>query len=351
MIPLAGQCVVEIGGARYSSRAASSLLECVTLDLTADKTSEAEISFADPDFAVTDLHLDATGLPNLSCRVWMAYGDQLGEPWFKGTLAGHEHDGRVARFRFHDQGSKMKREKKARFHNGKTDFDVMRALAEEYGLSCVVLDDAPDSAPHASLIQRGKSDWDFARTIARRSGARIWVEGDTLFVQEAGKHGASIARLKYRDDFLMMLPAAFSYRLPENRRGRHRSVHVHARGSAGERLTGEVTSEDRGRVHQGVSEDLTHHTRAEATRRARAIRAHARETAFEHRVRLVAASPVRITLRSVITLAGCGDFYSGEYVVHALRKEWRKGSVQDELTLRRDLGKQKTAPARSRARR
>lgn len=324
------------------------------LDLTADKTSEAEITFADPDFAVTDQHLDATGLPNLSCRVWMAYdGDNLGPSWFKGTLAGHEHDGRVARFRFHDQGSKMKREKKARFHNGKTDFDVLRAVASEHGLSFVVMDDAPDSAPHTSLIQRGVSDWDFARTIARRSGVRLWVEGDTLFAQEAGKHGASVTRLKYRDDFLMMLPAGFSYRLPENRRGRHRSVHVHARGSAGERLTGEVTSDDRGRVHQGVREDLTHHTKAGAMRRARAIRANAREKAFEHRVRLVAASPARISLRSVITLAGCGAFYSGEYVVHALRKEWRRGSIQDELTLRRDIGrqKQKTAPARTRARR
>jgi len=79
MLPLGAQCVVEIGGKRYSSRASSSPVEHVVLDLTADKTSEAEIAFADPDFAVTDLHLDETGLPNLACRVWMAYGDNLGE--------------------------------------------------------------------------------------------------------------------------------------------------------------------------------------------------------------------------------------------------------------------------------
>lgn len=350
MLPLAARCIVEIGGTRYDSVREGSLLQSVTVDLTTDKTSEAVIVFADSDFSFTDRHLDESGLPNLQARVWMGYRE-LGEPWFKGTLAGHEHDGEYATFRFHDQGAKMKRETKVRYHNRKTDIEIMRELAAEHGLQLSLGDGVEDSEQHDSLIQRGVSDWDFIRTIARRSGVRVWVEGDTLFVRSAGKDGQSAATITYREDFLLVRPVSLSYTLPESRRGRHRSVAVHGRGAAGKRLTGEAQEDGRGRVHQGAGEDLTHHTKAAADRRARARRAHVRESAFEHRIRLIPATVAgRIGLRYVLKLAGCGDFYGGEYTVHSLRKEWRTGKLVDELTLRRDLGKQKTRPRRTRAR-
>lgn len=341
MRTLAARCVVEIGSARYSSRVEGSRLICVTVDLTTDKTSEAQITFADPDFEITDRHLDDTGLPRLGARVWLGYGEDLGEPHFKGVLAGHEHDGERAVFRFHDTGAKLKTDKKLRYHSGKSDFAILRSIAEEYEMSFVVLDDVQDGAAHDSLIQRGMTDWDFIQTIARRSGVRLWVEGDTIFAREAGKHGNAAQIITYRKDFLLVRPVSLSYKLPENRRGRHQSVRFHVRGADGRRLTGEDAGEERGRKHQSAGEDLPHHTRQEAARRARGKRLHVKESAFEHRIRLLDAGASRFRLRSVLALAGCGDFYGGDYVIHAIRKEWRAGALTDELTLRRDIGKAK----------
>ncbi len=351
MLPLSARCIVVIDQTRYDSAREGSLIQSVSVDLTTDKTSEAVVTFADPTFAFTDRYLDETGMRHLEVRIWMGYGEELGEPWFKGTLAGHEHDGEYATFRFHDPGAKMKREKKQRYHTAKTDFEILRSIAGEYGLRFTVLDEARDSEPHESIIQRG-SDWDFARTIARRAGVRLWFEGDTLFAREAGKRGAASTTLVYRDDFLIIRPVSFSYKLPESRRGRHRSVRVHARGSGGRRLTGEDTTDGRGRVDEGGGKDLPHHTKRGAERRARAKRLHAKESAFEHRIRLLPASGVtRINLRSVVGLDGCGEFYGGEYVVHSLRKDWRTGKLTDDVTLRRDLGQVKPKTRRRRARR
>lgn len=330
-----------MGSARYSSRVDGSRLACVTVDLTTDKTSEASVTFADPDFEITDRHLDDTGLPRLGVRIWLGYGEELGEPHFKGVLAGHEHDGERATFRFHDTGAKLKTEKKLRYHNGKTDFGVLRSIAEEHELRFVVLNGARDGAAHESLIQQGMTDWAFVQTIARRSGIRLWVEGDTMFAQEAGKHGTAAQTITYRKDFLLVRPVSLSYKLPENRRGRHAAVKFHVRGADGRRLTGEDAVDERGRKHQSAGEDLPHHTRAEAARRARGKRLHVKETGFEHRIRLLDAGTSRFRLRAVLALAGCGDFYGGEYVIHALRKEWRRGALTDELTLRRDIGKAK----------
>lgn len=345
MLPLTARCVIDMGSVRYSSRNESSRLMTVTVDLTTDRTSEAEVVFADPNFEITDRHLDDTGLPRLTARIWLGYGEDLGEPHFKGVLAGHEHDGERAVFRFHDQGAKLKTDKKLRYHNGKSDFDIIRSIAGEYEMNFVVLEGAQDGEAHESLIQRGVNDWDFIRTIARRYGIRLWIEGDTIFAQGAGKHGTSAQVITYRKDFLLVRPVSLSYKLPENRRGRHQSVKFHVRGAGGQRVTGEDVSDERGRKHQSAGEDLPHHTRGEAARRARGKRLHVKESAFEHRIRLLDASASRFRLRSVITLAGCGDFYGGDYVIHALRKEWRRGALMDELTLRRDLGKAKPRPA------
>lgn len=347
------RCIVEIGGTRYDSRAPESRLRSVAIELTADRTGEAEISFADPDFAFTDRHLDQTGMPNLQCRVWMGYAEGVGEAIFKGRLVGHEHDGEYATFRFHDRAAVMKREQKLRYHRAKTDFGVMRSIAEEHGLQFQLVGEARDSAAHPSLPQQGVTDWDFILLIARRSGLRVWVEGDTLFAQKAGVQGGAAAILTYREDFLMLRPVSLTYRLPESRRGRHQRVAVHGRGPAGERITGESAGDERGRVHQSAREDLTHHTRAEAERRANAIKAGVRESAFEHRVRLIEAAAAGTTpaLRGGVTLKGCGDFYGGDYVVHVLRREFRRGALTVELTLRRDLGKAKAPRKRGRAKR
>ncbi len=342
-LPLAPHAIVEINQQIYDTWKEGSPLASVRVELTTDKTSEATVVVWDENFLITDSHLGDTGLNKSTVNVWLGYGRDLGAPLFQGKFAGHDHDGKLATFRFHDLSIDMKREKKARYHNRKTDFAVLRQLAADNGLAFSVSKDAIDSEPHASLIQRGLTDWEFARTIARRAGLRLYVIGQTLYAEEAGKSKQERQTITYRDDFLLVRPISLTYKLPENRRGRPGKVEVRGRGHGGSQLSGCAGEGTRGNSDLGVHEDLPHHTQRGAERRAQAKRATHRESAFEHRIRLLPAyEGSRIGLRESIGLAGVGDFYGGTYIVHELCSEFRAGSLIDELTLRRDIERPRT---------
>lgn len=335
---LTARCVVEIDGVRYESRSESARLASVVVDTETDLTGEATVTFIDPRFEITDRHTDATGMRYAECRVWTGYGADLGGPYFAGKLVGVEHDSQHVALRFHDKSREMKKETRSRYHNAKTDVQIMRDICAEYGLGFQVVGGHVDSEAHASLMQRGVCDWDFLRSIARRAGWVVWVDGQTLYAQEAGVQAKGGVTLKYREDFLFMRPLTLTFKLPENRRGRARHVSAHTRGPSGERITGESAgSYQRGRELSSHA-DLPHHTRQAAERHARGIRLKSGETAFECRIQLLPAAGRQIGIRSVVTLAGVGDFFGGEYVVRAARRSWRGGPLTDELTLGRDIG-------------
>lgn len=341
-LPLVPHAIFELNGRRYDSHVNEGVLVSIRVELTTDKTSEATLVVCDPKFTFTDSHLTETGLRQTVIAIWLGYGNDMGAPVFRGKFASHEHDGQLATFRFHDLGAKMKQEKKTRYHNRKTDFGILRDVAAEHGLNFMLHGDAPDSEPHDSLIQRGVTDWAFARTIARRAGLRMWVDGSTLHAEEAGKTGRGGVTIRYLEDFLLIRPVSLSYRLPENRRGRPGAVGVRTRGAGGTQLEGRDGDGTRGNTHLGVKEDLTHHTQRAAERRARAKRAALREGAFEHRIRLLPAyRGLRVGLRGSVNLENVGRFYGGTYIAHEMVIDFRPGALVDELTLRRDIEKPK----------
>jgi hypothetical protein len=332
--------IVEIDGRRYDSWENESLIIEATVELTSDKSSEATISVSDSDFKFTDRHLVSDGLRRATARFWMGFGNeqQLGEPLFKGMLARAEYDNQVSKFCFHDKSSEMRKEKKARYHNRMTYLQILRKLARENGLQFVGPTSADEGEVFDSIMQDGKTDWEFARKIARRAGLRLFVRGDTLFAVEANRTSAPVATINYPEDFLMLRGFGLSYKLPENKHGRPRKVQMRGRGRSATRLSGDAESGSRGTVELGLTEDLPKHTAKAAKHRAKASRESKREHAFEHHVSLL---PVyeggHIHVESTIMLTGLGEFYSGKYLVTESRYSSRPGNLTNELTLGRDI--------------
>ena len=246
-------------------------------------------------------------------------------------LARAEYDDQVSKFCFHDKSSEMRKEKKAVYHNRTTYLQILRKLATQNGLLFVGPDGPDEGEVFDSVMQDGKTDWEFARKIARRAG-------DTLFAKEANRTGAPVVTINYPTDFIMLRGFGLSYKLPENRHGRPRRVEVRGRGRNAARLSGEAEDGSRGNVELGIKEDLPKHTTKAAKHRAKARRESKREHAFEHHVSLLPAfQGGHIHVESTIMLTGLGEFYSGKYLVTETRNNFRAGSLTNELTLGRDI--------------
>lgn len=347
-------CVVEIDGEEYDSWKDGGLINGVTVTLNTDKSGEAIVALADPRFIFTDAHLDASGLRRAKVRVWMGFGEkaQLGPPLFEGLLSGHDHDGAIATFAFDDHLSRMKQKKRSRYHINKSDLDVMRSLAGEYGYRIVISKDVPDSEVNDCLIQWGQTDWQFFMETARRCGLRVYMQGQTLYVQEAGRTGEAVVDLVYgpqsgddASEFVMMRGIGLSHKLPENKKGRPGRVEVRTRGRGGRMISGDDGDSDtRGGDHVHVEEDLPHHTERAARRRARARRSLHREDAFDHRIRLLPAflrSHVPLRQGETVRLLGVGQFYSGTYIIRSARYIYDTNQYAAELSLKRDIAKKK----------
>lgn len=340
--PFNPHCIIRLDNREYSAWREQALISRVTIDLTTEKSSEATLVVFDPKFEFTDRHLDAGGLRYLTAQIWLGFGalDTRGVADFKGRFVEHDHDGTMATFRFHDEGTRLKQGKKTRYHTRASDLQIMRKVADEHGLSLVIVGEVEDSEPHASLIQRGVTDYKFLRRIAERAGLRFWFEGDTMYVQGAGKTDKinPLQTLTFRKDFTILTPLNLGYKQPENRRGRPSAHESRGRGRGGRRLSGTSEQSERGTEQIGVGEDLPHHTTKAAKRRAKAKKALKRENSFEHRIRLIATAAVSaMKLRGTINLSGVGKFYTGAYLVHEIHREFTPGNLTTELSLRGDI--------------
>jgi hypothetical protein len=320
-------CVFEIDGVEYDDWQDKELISRVTCKLATDKSGDATVELLDPKSFYTDKHLDESGLKRASLRVWMGFGErsQLGPPLFEGLLSGHSHDGSVATFVFDDHSSRMKQRRHSRYHTTRTDLGIIRSIAKEYDISVVVAEGVPDSPAHDDcLIQFEQTDWQFMMETARRSGLRLYMRGQTLYVQEAGKTGEAVADLVYsrtsgEGDFVFKRGLGLSHKLPENKLGRRGHVQVRTRGPRVRALAGEDGDEEtRGGHHTHVEEDLPEHTARAAKRRARARRSLSREDAFEHQIRLLPDFLRRrapLKQGETVNLLEVGEFYSGKYVI------------------------------------
>jgi hypothetical protein len=333
---LSPHAIVEIENRRFDSWLGLDLLTA-SVDLTTDKTGEGSVELFDPDFKILDAFL-GNGIRSLVARFWFGWTQNLGNSLFVGQLARVEWNEKVTTFRFHDYSAKMKQTKKARNHKKKTDLQILKDLAQENGLRFVAPKTLPPSEPLDTIIQSGKTDWEFALKIAEKAGLRLYVRDDTLFAVEAGTTALqpAAASLQYGADFTMLRGFGLSYKLPENKKGRPRKTEVRGRGKGGKRLTGQAEVGTSGTTDIVVKEDLLKHTVSLANRRASGKRDRRREYAFEHSIKTLHSFRQIVDVRNTITLGGMGGFFSGNYVVTDVRHQFRAGSLTSEMTVGRD---------------
>lgn len=327
-------CIVEIEGRRFDSWRDNNVISS-SIGLTTDKTGEGSIELFDPDFKILDGFLGG-GVKALQARFWYGWKSDLGNALFVGNLARVEWSDRTTVFRFHDYSAKMKKQTKVRYLKKKSDLQILKKLAEDNGLKFSAPTNFTPSEPYDSLVQSGKTDWDFALKIAERCGLRLYVRGDTLFAVEAGKTSESVSTLVFEKDFTLLRDFNLSYKLPENKRGRIGKAEVRSRTKGGKLLKGK-TQTPSGTEDIIVREDLPKQTVSLAERRAKGKSNLRREYAFEHQLRTLPSFRTVLELRNTLTLAGMGKFFSGNYIVTDLRYDFRPGNLTAEITVGRDI--------------
>ncbi len=337
MDALSAHCVVEIGSRRFDSWASNSVITEASVELTADKSGQGTLSVFDHDFKLIDSFLNATGLAQLEARFWFGFSNELGDSLFVGRFVRHEWSEGISTFRFHDFSSKMKREKKSRFHNKKTVLQILKKLAEDNELKFVAPDNWVDSDVYDSLVQKGKSDWEFALKIAEQAGLKLYVQGDTLFAKQSGVTGDSTANLNFREDFTLLKGFSLSYKLPENKKGRPSKVEVRGRAKGGKRLTGSNQTGERGVSELIINEDLPKQTINVAKRRAGGKTNRRREYAFDHQLQTLPSFRKKIDLNDTVTLGNFGEFYSGKYIVTEVRYNFAAGKMVCEFNVGCDI--------------
>lgn len=373
--------VVELDGVVFNSWKHPGLLSQVTVEFSTDKSSEANVSIYDPEFRYTDSYLNATGMKPAAVKIWMGFGPnphvqvaepihdaevskpgsrlaegpQLAPPLFEGVLTRHNWDSNISTFTFYDFTNKMKQLRRSRYHSNVTDHNLLRKLANEYGLKFVLNGTVPDSTEHDVIIQFEQTDWQLAREIARRSGLRLYMRNQTLYAQEAGRAGAVAAELVYKGqdgDFVMLRGVGLNHKLPENRRGRPGRVEMRARGRAGSLVSG-VDGGDGTRGTDQVITATDANDSREARRRARARRSLRREDAFEHQVRLLPMflrQGIPLKQGETVWLKNLGAFYSGKYLIRTAHYVFSAREFSCELSLKRDVKGVKQGSRRRRTR-
>src|ERR1044072_483991 len=228
--------VIEVGGQRFDSWKDKSLFAGIEIDLTTEEASQVVWQVFDSDFKFLDRWTTSTGLDLLPASVWLGFGDDLGRPVFEGLLAKVDHSGGITSFKFHDKSLLMRLTKKTEYHKDLDDIGIIRKLAERNGLKF----DGPQPAfkldKNKSLIQDPKNDLESSGERADEIGVVLFVRGDTLYAKEAAKSGTPVMTIAYRKDNPMFSDFSLSFKTPENKEARPRTVETRTRGRAGKRL-------------------------------------------------------------------------------------------------------------------
>ncbi|HEX8090486.1 MAG TPA: hypothetical protein VF762_16625 [Blastocatellia bacterium] len=332
--------IVILGGDRYDTWQDKQIVKHVEVELATDMSSEARLTCYDPRFKILDRYSTADGVPRLIVLIYMGFGQDLGQPVFKGLLDKVERSDTDTTFIFGDMGLKMRGGLNHEYHKGLNDLEIKAKLARRNDLAFEGPDKAVELEKHPSMIQDFKNDWEFAMERSRSSGFNMFVRQDTLFVKEPAKVGAPVLTLKYRKDFWMEHDYSLTYKLPENQQGRPKVVHRYGRGRGGKRLVGESGAHNRGHHPVEGRHDVAEHTKKYINRRAHAHKELQREPSFNCTVKSIPPLPgVRPDVRNTIEMQGLGELFSGLYLCDKVRHEHGGGTFVTEYNLYRDIAR------------
>lgn len=315
------------------------LFQSVDVDLATNQSSEARWTFFDPKFRVIDNFAGASGVPQSVIRVFLGYGEDLGEPIFKGLLAQVERGASATTFIAFDMGFKMKLIKKAGYKNKKDDLAILRDLAKRNGLKFEGPEKPLSLEPHRAIMQDEQTDWEWSLERAQDSGLVIFVRQDTLFAKYPAKIGTPVLKFENRKDFVLQNNFDFMYRTPENQDGRPRVIKRRGRGKGGKRLEGASTVSTGERERIVLKRDVPGKaTKSKLTKRAQAQKELEREHAFEGQ--LTCAAPpdgTRLDVRNTIEVEGIGKLFSGKYICDTVGYKFAPGVMEVGLELYRDI--------------
>lgn len=338
-LPRNPHAIIEIEGAVYDSFDAKRLVKQVSVELPTNQTAEARWEFFDPKFRLVDHFSGADAIPQSIVRVYLGYGEDLGEPIFKGLLAQVERGESSTTFIAFDMGFKMKLIKKAGYKNKKDDLAILKDLATRNGLKFEGPEKPLKLEPHKAMMQDEQTDWEHSMERARDAGLVIFVRQDTLFVKYPAKVGTPALVLQNHKDFVMQRNWDFTYRTPENQDSRPRRVKVRGRGKGGKRLEGASDVSHRGRENVILKRDVPGKaTKAKLISRAQAQKELDREHAFEGRVETVfPLNGERLDVRNTIQIDGIGKLFSGKYICDSVGYQFGAGKLGLNLDLYRDI--------------
>ncbi|MGA9774010.1 MAG: hypothetical protein WBV94_33575 [Blastocatellia bacterium] len=332
--------IVILGDDRYDSWVTKQTVKHVEAELTTDMASQAKFTCFDPRFRILDRYSEEGGIPQLVMKVYMGFGQDLGEPVFKGLLAEVERTDTDSTFIAYDMGLKMRKQLNTEYHKNLDDLQIIQKLAVRNGLNFEGPEQPPALEKHPSMIHDSKNDWEHAMERSESSGFNLFVRQDTLFCKDPANISDPILTLKYRKDFWMLRDFDFNYKLPENQQGRPKKVHRHGRGYAGGRLVGKSSEHRRGHFPVEMRHDLAEHTKLYANRRAHAHKEKQREPSFQCPVRSIPPLPgLRPDVRNTIMLENVGLLFSGPYLCDKVRHEHSGNSFVTYYDLYRDIGK------------
>lgn len=328
--------MVEYGEQTFDSIIDESFISRVVVDLSTDQASEAEISIVDEECEFLDGLSQQDGLPWAVVRIWLGYGEDLGEPVFKGLLASVDHGKGITTLRFFDMGFRMRIDQKTEYHKG-LDLAVLQKLVTRHHLKFVGPGKGVKGLPFKDRKQEAQTDWELALELAHNMGLVLFVRGDTLFATLPTRtQGVEpVATFKKRD-VMILSTRDFHYNLPENRAGRPRRVEVRGRGRNGTRLSGKSEESKRGRTFIVLGETVRGGAKSEASRRAQAIRELEREPTFTCSFSTIFQEPQQADIRDVIELVDAGNLFSGKYIVDGLVHELSPGHLTTNYDLVRD---------------
>ena len=327
------------GSIRYDSWEMPRLFERVSVDLVTNETSQAEWSIFDPKFSVIDSFAGSDPVPMSTVRVWMGYGQDLGEPIFKGLLGEVRREQAATTFTAYDMAFQMKLEKRAGYKNKKDELAIIRDLASRNGLRFEGPEKPLKLEPRNATMQDEMTDWEHALELAHDAGLVLFVRQDTLFAKYPAKTTSPALTLRNRRDFVLRRGWDFVFHTPENQDGRPKVVRHRGRGKGGKQLEGQSDTSTRGRESLVLKRDVPGKaTKSKLSRRAKAQKELDREHAFYGRVET--SFPLdgeRLDARQTIAVEGVGKLFSGSYITDTARFEYAPGGLTASLELFRDI--------------
>lgn len=328
--------IFEIDGLAWDSWKHDGLISRLAVELTTGEASQATFEVDDPKFRFIDKYSTPAGVVLSTCRAWLGFGENLGEPVFKGLLARVQRGEVKTTLIAYDMSYRMRRVQKTGDHKG-TDLAIIEKLVTRNELKFVGPAVPLKLEPHKALTQDGQSDWEFASEIAHDAGLLLWCREDTVFADYPAKVATPKRELVYRKDFTLLRDIDLQFKLPENVAGRAKGIEARGRGRGGKRLAGTSDEANRGHEDLILKRDLSQHTKARATLRAQAQRELDREHAFCLSIRKIKSNGSRDDVRDTIRVVEMGKLFSGDYLADRVSHEFSPGRLTTSYELYRDV--------------